>query len=164
MYERVQAGLGWDELSWTDWFLYRGICGQRGSLVGDRTHEVCFQETPEDQAIADAAHCIRYRNMLDSPKACGENGHIFCCPEGYPRPYMREIPPEASVYEAERERWLAQEPEDSTLPQEPVDSEGADQPPSVPRHTFWTKLSHPGAMAALAVLGAGGLFFLMRRR
>ena len=160
MYERT--GMGWSELTWWEKARMLGIaCNvEHGST---KPRSVCFKNTPQDIEIANLNRCVRYPG--GHCERDGVEGQIWCCPEGYPRDYLERIPPEVSAYEEERRRWLEQEPQ-SQQPQQPQATlPPAGDPVPVSQHTFFTRLSHPGALAALGLLAGGGvLFFLAGRR
>ncbi len=61
--------------------------------------------------------------------------------------------------------WLEEEPAPSEPPPPPDEPATPDRPSVVPQHTFFTSLSHPGAIALLALLAGGGaMFFFARSR
>ena len=164
MYERTK-GLGWSEAPWSYEIATLGLnCELHTRWRKPRS--VCFENNPEDEQIAHANQCTRYPNSPCTTQ--GREGSTWCCPDGYPRDYMRDIPSDVASYEAERRRLLAQEPA-SPQPEEPVPTPVL-PPPSDPtpvaQHTFFTRLTHPGALTALAVLAGGGalLYTMYRRR
>lgn len=166
MYESLTRGLGWNEPEgWYDIANAAGACNLRGPSGSPR--EICFNNTPQDAEIAYQSRCTRISSFFsDSPVGCNDGqGAVWCCPEGYPREYMRDVPSDVSIYEEARRRHLEEEPASppGQLPPDRRPDGGTPRP--VSQHTFLTRLSHPGAIAAIALLGGGGaLFFFMRRR
>lgn len=168
MYER---GMGWVAPSLFSWagLWSAGECNISGP--SGKPREVCFQETPEDVAIANASGCTRYHQTgsQERQRKCpGDLGFVWCCPEGYPREYMRNIPSDVSSYEEERRRLLEQEAvtqEPGTTPESTPSTPAPSVPAPIAQHTFWTRLTHPGALAAFGVVaGAGVLFYIISRR
>ncbi|MHC4297760.1 MAG: hypothetical protein ACYS7Y_10705 [Planctomycetota bacterium] len=162
MYEKVSRGLGWNEPEGLhDLYFLSGACNLRGP--SGSTREICFDTTAEDEEIARQAGCSPLQALFsDETVGCNnDRGRLWCCPEGYPREYLREIPPEVSVYEQEQKRLLEQAP----MTQPPSDTTPSSVSSPVSRHTFWTRLTHPGALAAIGVLaGSGVLFYFMQKR
>ena len=161
MYEYLRRGLGWSELSWWEKAQRLGIhCNFDHP---DKPRPVCFEDNSQDEQIANVNRCVRYPGG-----SCERNnraGSIWCCPEGYPREYMQDIPSDVAIYEEERRRLLEQEPVTPQPTQSTVTPSTSSQPAPVSRHTFLTRLTHPGAIAAITLLAGGGAFFyLMRRR
>lgn len=160
MYKRVKNGLGWSEAPWSWEVATLGINCEL-ETAWEKPRSVCFENNPEDQQVANVNQCVRYHSAPCETQ--GRDGEIWCCPENYPRDYMQTVPSDVSSYDEERRRLLAQEPE-TTTPGAPDASDQRDPRP-VSRHTFWTRLTHPGAITAMvAIAGGGTLFYLMKRR
>ena len=175
MYERTRADLGWYEPSGWEWFNVGGACDDYWGfrhIEGERGHgkprEICFRNDPEDEQIAHNSGCTklppRFAWTGRTHVSCDdEKGTIWCCPENYPQEYMQNIPSDVSSYEEERQRLLAQEPA-APGDQQP-ETPDSPTPAPVSRHTFWTRLTHPGAITAMAAIAGGGaLFYYLKHR
>lgn len=170
MYERA-VGMGdWSTVSWVDrWFAnFRGRrsgcnCGTLGGLVqyGNRTHSVCFEDTPQDIALAALHGCSRGHYKGGRQVRCnldnGREGLCWCCPPGYPRPYERGIPHEVDLYQRTREQHLEEPPPDILSP--------GDRPVPRPVHTMplLQKLIHPGSIMAFGVIGLSAWLYFKHR-
>lgn len=164
MYER--KGLGWSEPGGWDAVSVAAQCNLRGP--SGKPREICFDTTPEDEAIAHQSGCTRLEGLLQpgTYTTCnGDRGNFWCCPDNYPRDYMENIPSDVSSYERERLRLLAQDPSTATPGSPAPDAQDQRDPRPGHRHTFWTRLTHPGAIAAMvAIAGGGTLFYFLKRR
>lgn len=171
MYEKVRSGLGWSALDYGDWQWWLGRGGACNRGYGNKTREICFLDSEESTAHANA--CVRLVGGGDGSSEqtnvpCwteeGNRGSFWCCPENFPVPDV--ITTEHEVYEEAREDALDEqsssqtEPTQNDLPSIP----GATRPVSVQARTFFEKLSHPGAIAALGVAGAAALLLYFNSR
>jgi len=138
MYEYMPAGLGWETIFETNW-----IGGQtetpkscmelvhRGVTAGE-AQERCFKDTTAERALATKAQCKRIGWECETR---GESGATWCCPPGLPDHQV----PEGYVTPGD--------------PQITVIPPAGGGPRPVFRHSFFSNLSHPGALMALGVFG-----------
>jgi len=169
MYEYAQSGLGaWGTIGW--WSRWTGPCNcaSNGGLAahGNRTNSVCFDESPESLVLANRHGCTRgqyeggRQTVCDLPN--GHQGNCWCCPPTYPRAYEdgSDITPEERLYQQQQEQALNTEPvapDPGNLPQD----QGGSRPAPVQPISFARKLLHPGAIAAIVVVGLSA--FLVKR-
>ena len=142
MYEVHPGAMGFSDLPWWQGGAHM-MC--EWQPPEDKSREVCFQETPEEETIAQGAGCVRFQQSGPYPLTCtgadGREGRYWCCPENQPRDYMQNVPPDALVHDEERQRLLAQEPE---VP-------NREKPNPVPQDASSIGGMHPGAVAAIGV-------------
>lgn len=141
MYEHAAGGLGWETVYETNWLggrtgTIRGCLElQHRGVPGAEAQTRCFKSTSPEQALAIQSECERIGAPCETG---GESGSTWCCNPGQPE---RQL--------AEGEVILG-EPE--VIPVPPGD------PAPGARHSFWTKLTHPGALAAIGLMGVVGYF------
>ena len=179
-YERVAAGgLGWSELNSlnplsSSWPRTRFICG--GTPTGARaSRQICFIDNdPLEQATAQRAGCTQSHKpwfasstVTECRTDPGNNpGHIWCCPEGAPRP----VPTTADQRARATELIVAEQQAQAggRLPDTTAATDPAKAPPIEPGQTepisqqvtataMLTKLQqNPAWVVAVLALGAGG--------
>jgi len=137
MYEYMPSGLGWETLFERNWYGGQSETPLTCMELVDRgvsaaqAQQRCFKDTAPERTLAAQAECVR----IGWPcQTSGEEGSTWCCPPGNPD---RQVP------------------EGSVTPEEPeitvVLPSGGDPRPLY-QHSFWSRLSHPGAIAALGLV------------
>lgn len=141
MYEHSPSGLGWETLYQTNWYggqtetPLRCIELQDRGVPGEEAEQRCFKGTSPEQTLAIQSECERIGFPCETG---GEGGSSWCCAPGRPDRQLRE----GEVFPGE--------PEVTVVP--PGD------PTTGHRHSFMSKLSHPGALAALGLIAVVGYF------
>lgn len=141
MYEYTPAGLGWETVYETNWVGGQTDTPKQCIELADRgvpgveAETRCFKGTSPEQRLAMEAQCERIGWPCETGR---EDGSTWCCPPGQPD---RQIPEGEVIFG---------EPDVTPVP--PGD------PTPGPQHSFWTRLTHPGALMAIGLLGVVGYF------
>jgi hypothetical protein len=141
MYEFSQSGLGWETVYETNWYggqtetpksclelQHRGVPGAEAQVR-------CFKETAAEQRLAIESECERIGWECETGD---EQGSTWCCAPGRPDHQV----PEGEV--------IPGEPEVTVVP-----PAGGDPRPLY-QHSFMSRLSHPGAIAAISLMAVVG--------
>ena len=137
MYESLPGGLGWETLYQTSLGFQTEtpkpcIELQHRGVPGEEAEQRCFKATSAEQSLALESQCER----IGWPCETGdEAGSTWCCPPGQPD---RQVP------------------EGYVTPGEPEIVVPSGDPRPVHQRSFLSKLSHPGALAALGLMAVAG--------
>jgi hypothetical protein len=141
MYEYMPAGLGWETVYETNWYGGQTETPKGCIELSDRgvpmaeAQTRCFKQTAAEQSLAIASECERVGWECETD---GEQGSTWCCAPGRPD---------------------HQVPEGEVIPGDPdvtvVPPAGGDPRPLY-QHSFMSRLSHPGAMAAIGLMAVVG--------
>lgn len=141
MYEFSPIGLGWETVYETNW--YGGQTEtpksclelQHRNVSAEEAHVRCFKQNEAEQRLAIESECVRVGWDCQTD---GEQGSTWCCAPGRPDHQIAEgevIPGEPDVIV--------------------VPPTGGDPRPLY-QHSFISRLSHPGAMAAIGLMAVVG--------
>jgi hypothetical protein len=75
------SALGWSELPWYSRAMLFEAC-----LFREHGRKLCFANTPQDLAAAQAAGCSETINSCTTTD--NNAGKVWCCPQDRPRPYV----------------------------------------------------------------------------
>lgn len=138
MYEYIPSGLGWETVFETNFFGGRTDTPKRCMELTDRgvpaseTEQRCFKDTVAERTLAIESECSRIGWFCETS---GERGETWCCPIGRP---------------------ASQIPEGDVVPGDPsivVIPPAGGEPRPFSQHSFLSRLSHPGAIAAFGFIG-----------
>jgi hypothetical protein len=140
------SGMGWSELSASDWFLHNQTLYCPGT---DKDKRVCALDTDQDRAAMQHNGCIRPRQLLYGARvvncttaggpavAAGQTrvpggaGTVWCCPDSLlpipttPEALTREQAENAERQQAAQRGEISSDGSPTTAPKTPSEDEGA---------------------------------------